>query len=126
MGKDLNGKDLGKGIVQRPNGTYEARYVDRFKKRHSFYGTDLKTLRKKLEKARYEDENGMYQSRTEYDEVKITIGENVLYKNGEAIELDCAAEITNDRTMVPVRAIGEAFGCTVNWNNEMKTVEITK
>lgn len=60
MGKDLNGKDLGKGIVQRPNGTYEARYVDRFKKRHSFYGTDLKTLRKKLEKARYEDENGMY------------------------------------------------------------------
>ena len=47
-------------------------------------------------------------------EVKITIGENVLYKNGEAIELDCVAEITNDRTMVPVRAIGEAFGCTVN------------
>ena len=59
-------------------------------------------------------------------EVKITIGENVLYKNGEVIELDCAAEITNDRTMVPVRAIGEAFGCTVNWNNEMKTVEVTK
>ena len=59
-------------------------------------------------------------------EVKITIGENVLYKNGEVIELDCAAEITNDRTMVPVRAIGEAFGCTVTWNNEMKTVEVTK
>ncbi len=58
-------------------------------------------------------------------EVKITIGENVLYKNGEAIELDCAAEITNDRTMVPVRAIGEAFGCTVTWNDETKTVEIT-
>jgi hypothetical protein len=74
---------------------------------------------------RFEDENGMYQSRTEYDEVKITIGENVLYKNGEAIELDCAAEITNDRTMVPVRAISEAFGCTVTWNNETKTVEIT-
>ena len=59
-------------------------------------------------------------------EVEITIGENVLYKNGEAIELDCVAEITNDRTMVPARAISEAFGCTVNWNNEMKTVEITK
>ena len=58
-------------------------------------------------------------------EVKITIGENVLYKNGEAITLDCAAEITNDRTMVPVRAISEAFGCTVEWNNETKTVEIT-
>ncbi len=58
-------------------------------------------------------------------EVKITIGENLLYKNGEAIELDAVAEITNDRTMVPVRAISEAFGCTVNWNGEMKTVEIT-
>ncbi len=58
-------------------------------------------------------------------EVKITIGENVLYKNGEAIELDALAEITNDRTMLPVRAISEAFGCTVTWNNETKTVEIT-
>ncbi len=58
-------------------------------------------------------------------EVKITIGENVLYKNGEAIELDAPAEITNDRTMVPVRAISEAFGCTVNWDNDTKTVEIT-
>ena len=33
-------------------------------------------------------------------------------------------KITNDRTMVPVRAISEAFGSTVNWNNETKTVEI--
>ena len=57
-------------------------------------------------------------------EVKITIGENLLYKNGEAIELDAVAEITNDRTMVPVRAISEAFGCTVEWNDETKTVEI--
>ncbi len=57
-------------------------------------------------------------------EVKITIGENVLYKNGEAIELDCAAEITNSRTMVPVRAISEAFNATVHWDNETKTVEI--
>ena len=58
-------------------------------------------------------------------EVKITIGENVMYKKSEAIELDATAEITNDRTTVPVRAISEAFGCTVGWNNETKTVEIT-
>ncbi|MBQ3110550.1 MAG: leucine-rich repeat protein [Clostridia bacterium] len=57
-------------------------------------------------------------------EVKITIGENVLYKNGEEIALDCAAEITNSRTMVPVRAISEAFNATVHWDNETKTVEI--
>ncbi len=70
------------------------------------------------------NDNGVEKIHTTQDEVKITIGENVLYKNGEATLLDCAAEITNDRTMVPVRAISEAFGCTVTWNNEMKTVEI--
>lgn len=71
------------------------------------------------------NDNGVDKIHTTQDEIKITIGENVLYKNGEAIEPDCAAEITNDRTMVPVRAISEAFGCTVEWNNDMKTVKIT-
>lgn len=59
-------------------------------------------------------------------EVKITIGENLLYKNGEEIPLDAPAEITNDRTMVPVRAISEAFGATVSWDKENKNVNITK
>ncbi len=58
-------------------------------------------------------------------EVKITVGEDRLYKNGEAVQLDAVAEITNDRTMVPVRAISEAFGCNVDWDNETKTVKIT-
>ena len=71
------------------------------------------------------NDNGVDKIHTTQDEIKITIGENVLYKNGEAIELDCAAEITNDRTMVPVRAISEAFGSAVDWDNEMRTVEIT-
>ena len=57
-------------------------------------------------------------------EVKIVIGEAALYKNGERIELDTAAEIVNDRTMVPVRAISEAFGAKVDWKNETKSVVI--
>lgn len=60
MGKDLNNKEIGKGLSQRPDGRYIARYVDRYGKRHTFYGKDLKTLRRKLEKARYENENGMF------------------------------------------------------------------
>lgn len=59
MGKSLDGRDLGKGISQRPDGNYMGRYVDRYKKRHTFYNRDLKVLRKQLEKARYESENGM-------------------------------------------------------------------
>lgn len=46
MGKDLNGKELGTGISQRKNGTYQARYVDRYKKRHTIHGKDLKLLRR--------------------------------------------------------------------------------
>ncbi len=59
MGKDLNGKELGKGISQRPDGSYMARFVDRYKKRQTFYSRDLKSLKRKLEKARYESENGI-------------------------------------------------------------------
>lgn len=59
MGKDKEGKELGKGIIQRIDGSYMARYVDRYKKRHTFYGRDLKALRRKLEKARYESEQGV-------------------------------------------------------------------
>lgn len=58
-------------------------------------------------------------------EVKITVGENKLYKNGAEIALDSEAEIVNNRTMVPVRAISEAFGANVQWNNHSRTVLIT-
>lgn len=57
-------------------------------------------------------------------EIKIAIGGNMLYKNGEEVALDCAAEIKNGRTMVPVRAISEAFDYIVEWDNETKTVNI--
>lgn len=83
MGKDLNGKELGRGLSQRPDGAYMARYVDRYKKRQTFYGRDLKSLRKKLEKARYESEYGMFVTG-----VNITVSEWFeeylkLYKEGK-------------------------------------------
>ena len=51
MGKDLNGKDLGKGITQRKDGLYMARAVVNKKKIPTIYGSNLKELRKKLESA---------------------------------------------------------------------------
>lgn len=56
--------------------------------------------------------------------IQITIGDNKLYKNGIPIELDVPAQIVNDRTLVPVRAISEAFGCDVSWDGDTKTVYI--
>ena len=37
MGKNLKGKDCGKGIYQRKDGLYSARFVDRVGKRHEKY-----------------------------------------------------------------------------------------
>ena len=59
-------------------------------------------------------------------EVRIAIGEKAIYKNGEKTELDTAAQLVNERTMVPVRAVAEAFGAKVDWNNETRSVIITK
>ena len=56
MGKDLSGKELGEGIIQRKNGRYEARFVDRFGKRISFSGKDLKDVKKRYNEAIYENE----------------------------------------------------------------------
>ena len=56
--------------------------------------------------------------------LKITVGDNKLYKNNDAIELDVPAQIINDRTLVPVRAVSEAFGCEVNWLDQTQTVVI--
>ena len=47
-----------------------------------------------------------------------------MYVNGREIILDCPVCIIDDRTMVPVRAISEAFGLIVDWVAETKTVLI--
>ena len=56
MGKDLKGKELGHGIIQKKGGRYEARYVDRFGKRISISGMDLKDVKKRYNEALYENE----------------------------------------------------------------------
>lgn len=56
MGKDLKGRELGEGIIQRKNGRYEARFVDRFGKRASISGKDLKDVKRRYNQAIYENE----------------------------------------------------------------------
>ena len=46
--------------------------------------------------------------------------------NGIEKDLDVPAQLINNRTLVPVRAISEAFGCQVEWNGKIKTVIITQ
>ena len=58
--------------------------------------------------------------------LSLTIGQNILYKNGQAIALDVPAKIMNDRTMVPVRAIAEAFSADVDWVQAAQLVTIVE
>lgn len=57
MGKDLKGKELGEFLTQRKNGSYMARFTDRFGKRKCFYSTDLKEVKAWLHTALYENKN---------------------------------------------------------------------
>lgn len=58
MGKDLKGKELGKGLRQKSNGVYSARYVDRFGNRKEIYDRNLAELKRKRNTALYDDVKG--------------------------------------------------------------------
>lgn len=57
MGRDLRGKELGEGIYQQTNGTYCARFVDRFGKRRSKRSKKLQEVRQWLADAIYINEH---------------------------------------------------------------------
>ena len=59
------------------------------------------------------------------DTISLTVGADTFYKNDEPIELDVPAQIINDRTMVPARAIAEAYGVGVEWDAATRTVVLT-
>ena len=56
--------------------------------------------------------------------VRFTIDRRVMYRNGEAFMLDAPPIISDDRTLVPLRAVSEAFGAEVRWNGTLRRVDI--
>ena len=63
-------------------------------------------------------------ARRENVTVILTLGSNIMTVDGMGVELDVPAEAINGRTLVPVRAISEAFGCNVEWEQATRTVII--
>ena len=55
MGKSLRGKECGKGICQRKDGLYYARFVDKTGKRHEKYLPTLPEARNWIEESKYAD-----------------------------------------------------------------------
>ncbi len=54
--------------------------------------------------------------------VAIPVGRNYIIKGQEVVKIDVPAEITANRTMLPLRAVSEAFGLTVEWDAANKQV----
>ena len=50
--------------------------------------------------------------------IVIVIGKKEMQSGKEVIEMDTEAKIVNDRTYIPVRFVGEAFGMQVNYNGQ--------
>ncbi|HEY5485148.1 MAG TPA: stalk domain-containing protein [Candidatus Cryosericum sp.] len=56
--------------------------------------------------------------------VRLTIGSAWLTVDGKQTALDAAPVIQNSRTFLPIRAIVEAFGGTIEWHAELRVVNI--
>lgn len=59
-------------------------------------------------------------------EISLAIGQLETTVNGKAVNMDVPAEIQKGRTMVPLRFISEVFGAGIRWDNESRTIIITK
>lgn len=59
------------------------------------------------------------------NQIVLTIGSR-FYTNGiYEFSLDVPPQIINGRTLLPIRAVAERFGCSVYWNDDTQTVVIT-
>lgn len=57
--------------------------------------------------------------------VKLYIGTNKASIDGKMQILDVNSQVKNNRTLVPLRFVGEALSCDVDWIADSKTVKIT-
>lgn len=59
------------------------------------------------------------------DVMKIYTYKNIMNIDEREYKLDVPAQIMNDRTMIPLRAVSEAFDCVVDWDGDSYRVDIT-
>ena len=60
------------------------------------------------------------------DTIYHTVGTNVAKFNGVEKTYDSASEIINGRTLIPVRMVSDLLGAIVEWNENDKTIKISK
>ncbi len=92
-------------------------------------GRTLVPLRNVLEKmgayVRWNEEGQSIYVYREGEYASLAVGSSTMYAEDGEKTLDAAPEIMNGRTMLPIRAVAEALGATVDWDDAGKTVVIT-
>lgn len=73
----------------------------------------------------WEDSTKTVTSKKGSTTIILTIGSNTMHKNDVTTYLDVPAQLIGDYTMVPVRAVAEAFGADVKWDETSMTIIIT-
>ncbi|QIB68631.1 hypothetical protein Ami103574_04540 [Aminipila butyrica] len=58
------------------------------------------------------------------NKVEVPINQNYIIVNGNKQDIDTAAQVVNSRTYLPIRAVLEAFGASVSWDQTAQTVVI--
>ena len=107
-------------IVRIPFGDQQSIIVD---------GRTLVPLRAVMEALGFEvgwettSQNRVTLIKLEFD-ISFTIGSRIMIVNGNNVSLDVPAQLINGRTMVPLRAISEATGMEVRWDDENLIVDI--
>ena len=61
----------------------------------------------------------------ESKEIIMQVGNDIMTIDGIEVKLDSAPVIVDNQTLVPIRAIVEAFDCDVQWNDLEKTATVT-
>ncbi|WP_018132125.1 stalk domain-containing protein [Effusibacillus pohliae] len=57
--------------------------------------------------------------------VRIPIGSKLVYRNGQAIQMDVEAQLVQNRTLIPLRFVSEALGAQVDWKPASATTPLT-
>lgn len=58
--------------------------------------------------------------------IEVLINQKYIYVNQKKVFTDCAATVQNGRTYLPLRAVMEALGYAVDWDNKTQTVMANK
>ncbi len=74
---------------------------------------------------KWDDTSKTVYANKEGTKLDIKIGDKKALLNGQKVDMDESAYISNGRTMIPVRFIGENLNYTVNWNNASREVVLT-